>query len=415
MRVWNIFYFNIYSEVKMEKTIRLFIIMAVCSILFMACSKKGVDGLSEKSDYGQDKGETDKIEKDIDIAVISSPNGVDDGNFNEDIYRGISTFINKYPNSEVTPIREVSGEPEAAVETVSDIADEYDVIVCCGFQFSGIGTVVKNFPQKKFILVDGYPTDENGKEIVCDNVYAMKFKDQESGFFAGMAAAFESKTKKVSVITGMPFPSNVNYQLGFESGVNYANERYYTGVEIVELSQYAGVDIRGKNVGGNYLGSFDDRDKGKAVGKELIAKGCDVIFVAAGGAGNGVFDAVKEDKKAKEIMVIGCDVDQYDDGRDGNSNIILTSALKVMHANVEKQLETVVKGSFKGENALLGADTDSTGYVKENGRNQLLAYTTAKLDEAYNLIKKGSIVPAANFNDMTPNDFQGLKKVISVK
>ena len=86
-----------------------------------------------------------------------------------------------------------------------------------------------------------------------------------------------------------------------------------------------------------------------------------------------------------------------------------------MHANVEKQLETVVKGSFKGENALLGADTDSTGYVKENGRNQLLAYTTAKLDEAYNLIKKGSIVPAANFNDMTPNDFQGLKKVISVK
>ena len=145
----------------MEKTIRLFIIMAVCSILFMACSKKGVDGLSEKSDYGQDKGETDKIEKDIDIAVISSPNGVDDGNFNEDIYRGISTFINKYPNSEVTPIREVSGESEAAVETVSDIADEYDVIVCCGFQFSGIGTVVKNFPQKKKKNKPAGPANDN--------------------------------------------------------------------------------------------------------------------------------------------------------------------------------------------------------------------------------------------------------------
>jgi basic membrane protein A len=54
--------------------------------------------------------------------------------------------------------------------------------------------------------------------------------------------------------------------------------------------------------------------------------------VAAGSSGNGVFAAAKE---AKGVFVIGCDVDQYDDGVNGSSNIILTSALKVMDINVE--------------------------------------------------------------------------------
>ena len=393
----------------MKKILTLFISVFISSLLLTACGGTGAISVPEKVNSKLETGNINQNEKGIKIAIVSSPNGVDDGNFNEGIYRGISIFINKHPNSEVTPIREITGEAEAAVEMVSDIAEEYDVIVCCGFQFSGIAETAKNFPEKNFILVDSYPTDEEGKEVECNNVYAMKFKDQESGFFAGVAAALESQTKKVSVVTGIPFPSNVNYQYGFESGINYANEKYYTGVELVELSHYAGTDIRGINVGGNYIGSFDDVDKGKIVGKELLDKGCDVIFVAAGRAGSGVFDAVKENKRAKELMVIGCDVDQYDDGRDGNNNIILTSVLKVMHTNVEKQLEAVINGRFKGENALLGADTDSIGYVKEKGRNQLLAYTIAKLDEAYNLIKNGKIVPAENFNGMTPENFIGLK------
>ena len=37
------------------------------------------------------------------------------------------------------------------------------------------------------------------------------------------------------------------------------------------------------------------------------------------------------------------------------------------------------------------------------------ADTVAKLDEAYALVKDGTIVPAANFNDIQPDDFPGLK------
>ena len=345
--------------------------------------------------------------KGLKIAICTSPSGVDDGNFNENNYNGILKFIEENPDATVKAIREESGDPAAAVQAVSDIAGDYDVIVCCGFQFSGIGTVAQDNPDLDFILVDSYPADAEGNEVEVDNVYAMQFAEQESGFLAGLSAALESQSKKVAVVNGIAFPSNVNYQYGFESGVNYANKKYNTGVEIVELPSYAGTDVTGVNVGGNYVGNFSDEATGKVVGKALIDEGCDILFVAAGGSGNGVFTAAKE---AGNVKIIGCDVDQYDDGVNGSENIILTSALKVMDANVYKQLNAIKDGTFKGANDLLMADTDSTGYVKAEGRHQLSDETITKLDEAFALLKDGTIVPAANFNKITPEDFPGLDK-----
>ena len=85
--------------------------------------------------------------------------------------------------------------------------------------------------------------------------------------------------------------------------------------------------------------------------------------------------------------------------------MVLTSALKVMHLNVERSLNSIVDGTFKGANVVLQADTDSTGYVKEDGRCQLSAETISKIDAAYEQVKGGTIVPAANFNGVTPEDF----------
>ena len=310
---------------------------------------------------GETKAAKDGEEKKgLKIAIVSSPSGVDDGSFNQDNYNGILSFIEKHPDASVTPVREETGDTAAVMQAVNDIVADYDVLVCCGFQFAGIGTIAKDNPDTKFILVDSYPVDADGQEVSLDNVYAMQFKEQESGFFAGIAAALETKSGKVAVVNGIAYPSNVNYQYGFMSGVNYAKAKYDAKAEYVEIPSYAGTDVTNKNVGGNYIGNFSDEATGKVVGKALLDKGVDIMLVAAGGSGNGVFTAVKE---AGDAKVIGCDVDQYDDGANGDKNIILTSVLKVMHSNVEKQLEKVLDGSFKGENALLGADTDSTGYV----------------------------------------------------
>ena len=338
------------------------------------------------------------------IAIVTSPSGVDAGSFHQDNYNGILNFIEKNPNSTVKAIQETTGDTAASVQAVADIVADYDVIVCPGFQFAGISTLAEENPDKKFILIDSDPAPIEDKKVF-DNIYAMTFAEQEGGFFAGVAAALESKTGKVAVVNGIAFPSNVNYQFGFESGVNYANAVYDTTVECVEIASYAGTDVTGANVGGNYVGNFADESTGKVVGAALIQEGCDVMLVAAGGSGNGVFTAAKE---AGDVKVIGCDVDQYNDGANGSSNIILTSALKVMSTNVEMALTAVADGSLEGGNFLLKADTDSTGYVKEDGHHQMSDDTLSKLAEVYELVKDGTIVPAANFNGISSDNFPGL-------
>ncbi len=340
------------------------------------------------------------------IAIVSSPSGVDDGSFNEDNYNGILSFIEKNPASTVNPVKEPTGDTAAAVQAVADIVADYDAIVCCGFQFAGIAQVAQDNPDVKFILVDSFPSDAEGNEVEVENIYAMQFAEQESGFFAGMAAALETATNKVASVHGIAYPSNVNYQYGFECGVKYINETEGKSVEVVEIASYAGTDVTNANVGGNYVNSFSDEATGKVVGNALIGEGCDIIFVAAGASGNGVFTAAKE---AEGVKVIGCDVDQYDDGANGDSNVVLTSGLKVMHSNVERVLGEIADGSFKGANVVLTAETDSTGYVSASDRCQLSADTIAKIDEAYAKVKSGEIVPAANFNGITPESFEVAK------
>jgi len=339
------------------------------------------------------------------IAIVSSPSGVDDGSFNENNYNGILAFIDANPGATVTPVREETGDVAAAVQAVADIVADYDAIVCCGFQFAGIATLAQENPDVSFILVDSNPSDATGAEVEVENIYAMTFKEQESGFAAGIAAALETKTGKVAVVNGIAYPSNVNYQYGFESGVAFANKYYGATAEVVELASYAGTDVTGANVGGNYVGNFSDEATGKVVGEALIGEGVDIIFVAAGASGNGVFTAAKE---ATDVFCIGCDVDQFDDGVNGDKNIILTSGLKIMDMNVEKQLQAINDGTFKGGNYLLGADTDSTGYVGTEGRHQMSAETLAKVEEAFAKVKSGEVVPAANFNGLTPDAFTGL-------
>lgn len=342
------------------------------------------------------------------IAIVTSPSGVDDGSFNQNCYEGVLAFIENHPEATVTPVQEA--DIANSVNAVADIVADYDVIVTPGFQFGGITELAQENPDKKFILIDAWPAGEDGMDLPEDqpvsNIYAVYYAEQESGFFAGIAAAMETKTGKVAVVNGIAYPSNVNYQYGFEAGVAYANKKLGTSAECVEIEAYAGTDVADNNVGGNYIGDFNDPATGKVVGAALIEQGVDIMFVAAGNSGNGVFTAAKE---ATDVFVIGCDVDQYDDGVNGDKNIVLTSGLKNMAYTVETALEAVIGGTFKGENVRLTAATNGTGFVSEEGRHQLSEETVAACNEAYEAVKAGTIVPPANFSDTTVENFVGLE------
>ena len=405
----------------MKKQI-LLILTAALMLLASGCQAKTENTVSETNVIDEESKNTEVTEKNttdenctedgnyipLKIAVAAGPSGVNDGSFNQDIYDGILAYVEKSPGSTVTSVLTTTEDAEIATNVVSDIVrEDYDVVICCGYYFEGIGSIAQKNPNIKFILVDAFLKDDDGNEIELENVYAMQFAEQESGFFAGIAAALETKTDRVAVINGIAYPSNVNYQYGFECGVKYVNETENKNVTVVEMPAFSGTDIEGTTVGGNYIGSFNDEVTGRVLANSLIVRDCDILFVAAGGSGKGVFEAVKY---ADDVKVIGCDVDQYDDGIFGKENIVLTSALKNMHSNVEKQLIAIHEGSFQGENVILYANTDSTGFVSDSARCQLSKNTTAKLEKAYELIKNGTIVPASNFNGITPDTFTTLKE-----
>lgn len=349
------------------------------------------------------KGETQAADAaGIKVAIITS-SGVDDGSFNENCYDGITKFVDENEGASVNAIKEP--DLSKSIQAVEDTIADYDVLVLPGFNYAACADIATANPDKHIILVDSAPTDSEGEEVTVDNIYSMTFSEQEPGFLAGVAAALETKTGKVAVVNGVAYPSNVNYQYGFESGVNYAVKHLGATAECVEIASYSGTDVTGTNVGGNYVGAFDDVETGKILGNALIDMGVDIIYVAAGSSGNGVFTAAKE---AGNVFCIGCDVDQFDDGVNGDANIILTSSLKIMDTNVYKQLTLINSGEFKGLNEVLGAAQDSIGIVTEEGRQQLSEETIGTLNEVYESIKNGDIAPASNFNGYLPDDFPGL-------
>lgn len=355
------------------------------------------DAADETADTTEASGEG------LNILFVSSPSGVDDGSFNQNSYKGVEDFVAEHPECTSTALKEETGDVEACISFVEANVADYDVIVACGFQFAGIGDIADDNPDKSFILVDATPTYADGTDAECANIYSESFAEQESGFFAGVSAAMETQTGKVAVVNGIAYPSNVNYQYGFMCGVDYANAKLGTSAECVELASYAGTDVTGANVAGNYIGSFADQDTGKVVGEALIKEGCDVIFVAAGDSGNGVFTAAKE---TENVMIIGCDADQYSFGDNGSRNIILTSVLKCMDISNKNALESIVDGTFQGGvNAVLTAAVDGTGYVSAEGRQQLSADTLSALDAAFEDVKSGAIVPASNFG-VTLDEFK---------
>ena len=193
--------------------------------------------------------------------LILTSSGVNDGNFNQDCYEGILSFLEKHGDCTVTDVKEE--DLAQLIPALDMLVGDYDVFVLPGYNFGRIGDIALNNPDKYFLVVDSDLQDSEGNPMTADNVYTMTYKEQEGGFMAGVAAALSTKSGKVAEVNGIAYPSNVNYQFGFMSGVNYVNAKYGKQVECVEHPSCAGVDMSGTNVGGNYVGDFAKPDKGK--------------------------------------------------------------------------------------------------------------------------------------------------------
>ena len=87
------------------------------------------------------------------VAIVTSPNDVHDGGFNEDNYNGLLEFIQTNPDSSITTIQDKTGDPASCVKTIEDVVADYDAIVCVGFQFSGISELADDNPDVKSLTL----------------------------------------------------------------------------------------------------------------------------------------------------------------------------------------------------------------------------------------------------------------------
>jgi basic membrane protein A len=161
-------------------------------------------------------------------------------------------------------------------------------------------------------------------------VRTVVFREEEGSFLVGALAGLVAK-EKVGFVGGMEIPLIKKFEAGFRAGVLATNPK-------------ASVLLQ-------YTGSFDNVSAGKQVAADLIAKGCEVVFHAAGSDGNGVIQAVKEARAAgSSVYVIGVDSDQSHLAPDA----VLTSMVKRVDLAVWQAISDLSASRFTPGDVKMG-------------------------------------------------------------
>ena len=176
-------------------------------------------------------------------------------------------------------------------QNLTKAAQENNIVVAVGWEFTQIKEVAKEYPDVNFVWVDNVVYDVES----CSNLVCLTYRQNEGSFLAGYIAAKLSQNNAVGVVGGEETNVVNDFIIGFEQGAKYAND--------------------GISVYTEYIGEYDDTEKAYAAANNLHAQGADIIYEVAGRAGQGVFKAAKEGG----FTAIGVDVDQkialpdYDD------------------------------------------------------------------------------------------------------
>lgn len=212
-----------------------------------------------------------------------------------------------------------------------------ELVIAVGFMMEpAVRAVSQRNPNARFLLIDSPVLDAAGKPITVPNVRAVVFRENEGSFLAGALAGEVTKTAKIGFVGGMQLPLIRKFESGFRAGVRQVNPK----AEVLVA----------------YTGTFDDEKKGVEVGQDLYARGCDVVFHAAGLDGLGVIKAAQQAGK----LVIGVDSDQ---SHVAPKNV-LTSMVKHADVAVYLAVKDVLDGKFSGGDLVLGLKEDGVGLAQ---------------------------------------------------
>jgi len=294
------------------------------------------------------------------VGLVLDKGGKDDKSFNSAAYQGAT----KAEKDLKIELKYVEATDTNAIENLhrAFARKNFDLIIGIGFaQTEAVKKVAAQFPNVKFAIVDG---EING----APNVRSLLFADHEGSFLVGAAAAMKSKDGKVGFVGGMDVPLIRRFQMGYETGVKHVNPKAQVITNYIGVTQEA----------------WNNPAKAKELALAQISQGADVIFVAAGASGSGVFDAVEEKKK----LAIGVDSNQ----NWMKPGFILTSMMKRVDVAVYNTIQDTQNGKFTAGPSHYGIKDKGVDYAMDDNNKKLLtADITKKLDDLKTQIAAGKI------------------------
>jgi basic membrane protein A len=292
------------------------------------------------------------------LAMVTDVGGLGDQSFNDGAYRGL-TDAKRELHADIAVLQSRSAADYQPNLTV--LANkEYDEVFGIGFLMArDVDEVATRFPARNFAIIDAV--------VAQPNVASITFREQEGSYLAGVAAAMATKTKTIAFIGGIDIPLLRKFEAGFAAGARQIDPTV--------------------NVLVKYVGSFEDPAAGKEIASVLLSQNADVIYIAAGKAGLGAIEQIKDHEN---VYAIGVDVNQ-DALVPGK---ILTSMVKRVDIGVLTISKEASTGKVPHGHVELGLKDGAIGLTDFKYTRKVLTPAQFKeLDALRSAVIAGRIVP----------------------
>ena len=243
------------------------------------------------------------------IGMVTDVGGVNDQSFNQTSWEGLQAL-----DPEVFEVNYLESKTDADYQTnINTFIDEgYDLIICVGYMLAdATREAAEANPDQLFAIIDDSTID-------LPNVACLMFAQEQASYLVGLVAGSVTESKIVGYVQGMVSDSMNLFGIGYITGVLEA-------CPDAQILQYN-------------VNNFGDIAGGSTAAKDMITKGADVIYHAAGGSGIGVISACDEEG----IWAIGVDTDQASLAPDH----VLTSAMKRVDVASQDISKAVAEGNF---------------------------------------------------------------------
>ena len=293
---------------NMKKMIAL-VLALVMVLSLVACGSK-----TQEPEQTGDVSNTDVETKTIKVGMVTDVGGVNDQSFNQSAWEGLKDLGDKNPSIEVQYLESATdADYSSNINTFLD--EDYDLIICVGYMLANATreAALAN-PDQKFAIID----DATNADL--DNVACLMFSQEQASYLVGVVAGMMTESNTVGYVQGMVSDNMNLFGYGYIAGVQTVNPD-------ATVQQYN-------------ANTFADSAVGAAAATDMISKGADVIYHAAGGTGAGVINACDENG----IYAIGVDSDQSHIAPE----TVITSAMKRVDIAAQDISLAVLNDEFTG-------------------------------------------------------------------